>query len=597
MKVTRCYSAWALRLCCTFCMVFLILLNQRLDVKAATSLSVSFGTSGNTISKSDGKTIVSENWWNYTPSYYSVSGNNQLVVVGNSNSSYALTVYYYDTSQNYLGYDTFNVQGTITKDFKYSDAKYVRFGLPHGASGSFKVSVQYAAPASTPTPTPTPITYNLRDVSWYLGSLDSINGLISTDYEEDRVSNKIDISSSKSMKFKNSGSESLRIYVAFYTTDGRYCTGYMKDIASSGEYEYDISSLSYGQKYCIVGTKQVNTSSLTIHTDNVFEDDQSSPVDTPTPTPVPTPDPTPVPTPTPSSSPSTPGVSPGSSITSEVKLEWIQDVAIDGTGQEYVDDVSCTTRFIALLEGAEYTVGIKHTSYENGLCVYYYDENFNYVGDETPWSNRTGEQSYVLNIPSSALYMRILSRSVDDSDEVQRAIYMKVYAQYKYDVPQTTPDSGSESSGLLQEIKNKIDANNKINEQIHQDISEGNSLKAEEIVVQKEQSKTQKSILDKIIDLMNGYDDTTQSDAADNFNTESDKLTQLEDQLNDQSHGFVSDYTTTGFNTGVLTTLSSSLIFVTTWFANFWNMGGIFTAGLNLCFSLSIVFFILRLRR
>ena len=96
---------------------------------------------------------------------------------------------------------------------------------------------------------------------------------------------------------------------------------------------------------------------------------------------------------------------------------------------------------------------------------------------------------------------------------------------------------------------------------------------------------------------LNGYDDTTQSDAANDFNTESDKLTELEDQLNDQSHGYVSDYTSTGFNTGVLTTLSSSLIFVTTWFANFWNMGGIFTAGLNFCFSLSIVFFILRLRR
>lgn len=96
---------------------------------------------------------------------------------------------------------------------------------------------------------------------------------------------------------------------------------------------------------------------------------------------------------------------------------------------------------------------------------------------------------------------------------------------------------------------------------------------------------------------LNGYDDTTQSDAANDFNSESDKLTELEDQLNDQSHGYVSDYTSTGFNTGVLTTLSSSLIFVTTWFANFWNMGGIFTAGLNLCFSLSIVFFILKLRR
>ena len=96
---------------------------------------------------------------------------------------------------------------------------------------------------------------------------------------------------------------------------------------------------------------------------------------------------------------------------------------------------------------------------------------------------------------------------------------------------------------------------------------------------------------------LNGYDDTTQSDAADNFNTESDKLTELEGQLNDQSHGFVSDFTDTGFDVGVLSTVSESLIFVTTWFTNFWNLGGIFTACLNLCFALSIVFYVLRFRK
>lgn len=96
---------------------------------------------------------------------------------------------------------------------------------------------------------------------------------------------------------------------------------------------------------------------------------------------------------------------------------------------------------------------------------------------------------------------------------------------------------------------------------------------------------------------LNGYDDTTQSDAAASFSSESDKLTSLEGELSTQGNDFVNDYTSDGFDTGVLTTLGSSLIFVATWFTNFWNMGGVFTATLNLCFALSIVFFIFRIKR
>lgn len=96
---------------------------------------------------------------------------------------------------------------------------------------------------------------------------------------------------------------------------------------------------------------------------------------------------------------------------------------------------------------------------------------------------------------------------------------------------------------------------------------------------------------------LNGYDDTTQSDAAASFSSESDKLTSLEGELSTQGNDFVNDYTSDGFDTGVLTTLGSSLVFVATWFTNFWNMGGVFTATLNLCFALSIVFFIFRIKR
>lgn len=98
-------------------------------------------------------------------------------------------------------------------------------------------------------------------------------------------------------------------------------------------------------------------------------------------------------------------------------------------------------------------------------------------------------------------------------------------------------------------------------------------------------------------DKLYGYQDTTTSEAASVFSSESDKLTALEGELSTQSNTYVTDYAAEGFDLGVLATLGSSLIFVTTWFTNFWNMGGVFTACLNFCFALSIVFFILRIKR
>ena len=98
-------------------------------------------------------------------------------------------------------------------------------------------------------------------------------------------------------------------------------------------------------------------------------------------------------------------------------------------------------------------------------------------------------------------------------------------------------------------------------------------------------------------DKLYGYQDTTTSEAASAFSSESDKLTVLEGELSTQSNTYVTDYASEGFDLGVLATIGSSLIFVTTWFTNFWNMGGVFTACLNFCFALSIVFFILRIKR
>lgn len=102
---------------------------------------------------------------------------------------------------------------------------------------------------------------------------------------------------------------------------------------------------------------------------------------------------------------------------------------------------------------------------------------------------------------------------------------------------------------------------------------------------------------DKQNELIHGYQDTTTSEAASAFSSESDKLTALEGELSMQSNTYVTDYAAEGFDLGVLATIGSSLIFVTTWFTNFWNIGGVFTACLNFCFALSIVFFILRIKR
>lgn len=96
---------------------------------------------------------------------------------------------------------------------------------------------------------------------------------------------------------------------------------------------------------------------------------------------------------------------------------------------------------------------------------------------------------------------------------------------------------------------------------------------------------------------LHGYQDTTTSEAANAFSSESDKLTALEGDLSNQSNQYVSDFTAEGFDLGILATIGSSMVFVTTWFTNFWNMGGIWTAGLNFCFALTIVFFIFRFKR
>ena len=98
-------------------------------------------------------------------------------------------------------------------------------------------------------------------------------------------------------------------------------------------------------------------------------------------------------------------------------------------------------------------------------------------------------------------------------------------------------------------------------------------------------------------EVLNGYEGGAAVDANNAFSSGAGELSQTEEQLTSKSSQYVDDFTVTGFDAGVLDSLGSSLVFVVTWFTNFWNMGGLFTAALTLCFAVSIAFFILKLKR
>lgn len=95
---------------------------------------------------------------------------------------------------------------------------------------------------------------------------------------------------------------------------------------------------------------------------------------------------------------------------------------------------------------------------------------------------------------------------------------------------------------------------------------------------------------------LNGYDGSVASGAKDEFDSGASDLTAIEGTLNSSSTTYVNDFTSTGFDAGILATLGASLTFVVTWFTNFWNMGGIWTVGLSTCFAIWIAFYILRTR-
>lgn len=97
-------------------------------------------------------------------------------------------------------------------------------------------------------------------------------------------------------------------------------------------------------------------------------------------------------------------------------------------------------------------------------------------------------------------------------------------------------------------------------------------------------------------ELINGYQGTGTSDASSRFDQSAGELENVESDLTNITNSSIDNYTDTAFDTSVIASLGSSLVYVVTWFTNFWNMGGLFTSILNVGLALSVAFFILRLR-
>lgn len=136
----------------------------------------------------------------------------------------------------------------------------------------------------------------------------------------------------------------------------------------------------------------------------------------------------------------------------------------------------------------------------------------------------------------------------------------------------------------LEEINNSIIEHEN---QLHQDMNELQQTMEEQMTQSSEQHN----------ELINGYENDVLNDANEEFVASAGELNSIEKDLSNTGMQYVSDFTAEGFDLGILATIGSSMVFVTTWFTNFWNMGGIWTAGLNFCFALTIVFFIFRFKR
>lgn len=230
-------------------------------------------------------------------------------------------------------------------------------------------------------------------------------------------------------------------------------------------------------------------------------------------------------------------------VTSNIPLEWVYDVGLMGnTGVESEDAAYSTTKSITVIEGASYTVSISAT-YNTYVAIFYYGSSGNFISKQDCWNiSNQSAQTCDLVLPAGASTFRIMAGTGKESNSVNNAVTLAITL-------------------------------------------------TEKVIV-----TLGKSVEELLEISINGYDNDVITDATDNFNQEADVLNGLEEDLMNDSNQYVEDYTSEAFNTSFLETLGASLIFVVTWFTNFWNMGGAFTSCLNFLLALTVVFAIIKVR-
>lgn len=229
-------------------------------------------------------------------------------------------------------------------------------------------------------------------------------------------------------------------------------------------------------------------------------------------------------------------------VTAVLTPNWSYGVQlVYTTGAEKSDGAYCSTNYITIIDGASYNVTIDAT-YSNHVAIFYYDSSNKFISYQNCWTGNTAQNSADLVLPDNAAYFRLMTGSGKSTQSINEAIVLAITL-------------------------------------------------TETVIV-----TTGKSVEELLEISINGYESDVMEDATNTFSSEADILHNVESDLMDTSNQYVNDYTSEAFDTSFLDTLGDSLIFVVTWFTNFWNMGGAFTSCLNFLFALSIVFYIVRIR-
>lgn len=142
-------------------------------------------------------------------------------------------------------------------------------------------------------------------------------------------------------------------------------------------------------------------------------------------------------------------------------------------------------------------------------------------------------------------------------------------------------EKGSSQDQVNQQILNKL-------EHINSNINSTNST------INNATNNIIGSMQESVDNVTNGYTGEVVDQANNVFNNAAADLNSIESDLVAITDQKILDYTTTAFDSNIITDLGASFLYVVTWFNNFWDIGGLFTQLLYTALALFVAFFILK---